>query len=66
MNALRRRLLRLETANGRPVFKHLTDDELDARIRAELAEWLRTEPDACPADVRGELVGFLHGTDAGP
>ena len=61
MTLLHRRLLRLERANGRHVFAHLSDTELDARLRTELAAWLRGEPDACPADVRAEVAAFLAG-----
>ena len=66
MNLLRRRLLRLETVNGRHVFAHLSDNELDTRLRAELAEWLRDDPDACPPAVRAEVAAFLGKTDAEP
>ena len=66
VNPLHRRLLRLETVGGRHVFAHLSDNELDTRLRAELAEWLRTEPDACPPAVRAEVAAFLGVTDAGP
>ena len=66
MSALHRRLLRLETVNDRHTFAHLSDDELGTRLRAELAEWLRTEPDACPPAVRAEVAAFLGVTDAGP
>ena len=51
-----RRLLRLETVNGRAVFTHLSDSELDDRLRAELAAWLRDDPDACPPTVRAEVL----------
>ena len=56
---LRRRLLRLETVNGRRVFRHLSDAELDNRLRAELGAWLRGDPGACPADLRDELAPLL-------
>ena len=59
MNPLRRRLLRLETVNGRHTFAHLTDGEVDARLRAELAAWIRDDPDACPEPVRAEVAAFL-------
>ncbi len=59
VNALHRRLLRLESVNGRHVFTHLSDTELDTRLRAELAEWLRAEPDACPPEVRAEVAAFV-------
>ena len=64
MTALRRRLLRLEAANGRCVFAHLSDHELDARLRAGLDAWLREEPGPCPAGLRDELAPFLGRTDA--
>lgn len=56
---LHRRLLRLETFDDRHSFTHLSESELDLRMRAELAAWLRADPDACPADVRGEVSAFL-------
>jgi hypothetical protein len=59
MNTLRRRLLRLEAVNGRHVFTDLSDTELDAQLRAELADWLASDPDACPADVRAEVAAFV-------
>ena len=59
MTALHRRLLRLETANGRHVFAHLADGELDRRLRAELAEWLRTGPAPLPAHLRSELAALV-------
>ena len=64
MTALHRRLLRLETADGRHRFRPLGDDELDRRLRAELAEWLRTEPAACPEPVRAEVLAFVGAQDA--
>ena len=65
MTALHRRLLRLETANGRHAFAHLADGELDARLRAELAAWLRRDPGADPVDARVEVAAFLAVADAG-
>ena len=59
MNLLRRRLLRLEAVNGRHTFAHLTDCEHSSRLRAELAQWLRDDPDACPEDVRAELHAVI-------
>ena len=64
MTALHRHLLRLETANGRHAFTYLTDDELDRRLRAELGEWLRTDPEACSPAVRAEIAAFLADTGA--
>ncbi len=64
MSALHRRLLRLEAADGRRVFTHLSASELDARLRAELAAWLRDDPQACPADVRAEVLAFVGAEDA--
>jgi hypothetical protein len=66
MNPLHRRLLRLEAANGRHAFAHLRDDELDQRLRVELADWLRGDPSAgaFPEPVRAEVVAFIAGTDA--
>ncbi len=67
MTALHRRLLRLETANGRHAFAHLGDGELDRRLRAELGEWLRTDPAPLPADLRSELAAFVGAPpDAAP
>ncbi len=59
MTALHRRLLRLETDNGRHAFAHLADGELDQRLRAELGEWLRTDPAPLPADLRAELAALV-------
>ena len=41
------------------------DDELDQRLRAELAEWLRGDPSAgaYPEPVRAEVVAFIAGTE---
>ncbi len=64
MNGLHRRLQRLEYANGRCVLTHWTDDELDRRLRAELAAWLADEPDACPEPVRAEVLALLADTEA--
>ena len=64
MTALHRRLLRLESRGGRHAFRTLGDGELDWRLRAELAEWLRTEPAACPAEVRAEVLAFVAAADA--
>ena len=67
MTALHRRLLRLETANGRHAFTYLTDDELDRRLRAELGEWLRTDPAPLPAGLRPELAALVGAPpDAAP
>ena len=65
MSTLRRRLLRLEGARGRRGFSDLPDSELDARLRAELAAWLRRDPDAYPVDARVEVAAFLAVADAG-
>ena len=65
MSALHRRLLRLETVNGRHAFTHLSDNELDTRLRAELTEWLRDEPNVCPEPVRAEVAAFLRAADTG-
>jgi hypothetical protein len=59
MNVLHRRLLRLESRGGRYGFAHLTDDELGRRLRAELADWLRSDPAPLPGDLRAELAAFL-------
>jgi hypothetical protein len=32
---------------------------LDERLRAELAAWLRDEPDACPTAVRADIAAAL-------
>ena len=56
MSALHRRLLRLESRGGRHGFAHLTDTELDRRLRAELGKWFRTDPAPLPADLRAELA----------
>ncbi len=64
MKPLHRRLLRLEAVNGRHLFAHLSDDELDRQLRAELAAWLRDDPQACPADVRAEVLAFVAAEDA--
>ena len=63
MSALQRCLLRLETDNGRHAFAHLADGELDRRLRAELGEWQRAEPVACPAEVRAEVLAFVGAQD---
>ena len=59
MSALHRRLLRLESRGGRHGFAHLTDGELDRRLRAELADWLRTDPAPLPAGLRAEIEAFV-------
>ena len=64
MSTLHRRLLRLETADRRHVFAHLSDSKLDALLRAELAAWLRDDPQACPADARAEVLAFVAAEDA--
>ncbi len=64
MSALRRRLLHLEGSRGRRGLSDLPDGELDARLRAGLAAWLRDDPQACPADVRAEVLAFVAAEDA--
>jgi hypothetical protein len=59
VSALRRRLLRLEAVGGRRVFAHLSDAELDVRLRAELRLWLAEDPSARPADLRRDVATFL-------
>lgn len=59
-----RQLLRLEEADGRLRFAEL-DGESCGRLRAELAEWLRAEPHACPPGVRAELLAMVAGPDPG-
>lgn len=67
MSALHHRLLRLESCFGRHGLAHLTDAELDRRLRAELGEWLRTDPARLPADLRAELADPLAAPrDAAP
>jgi hypothetical protein len=56
---LHRRLLRLETVAGRHSLAHLTVNELDTRLRVELAVWLRDNPALLPAEVRAEISTFL-------
>ena len=64
MRTLDRRLLRLEAVAGRRVFRNLSDEELDAALAAALAEWLASEPDACPRDVKAEALAFIAAQDA--
>ena len=67
MTALHRRLLRLESRGGRHAFRSLSDDDLDCRIRAELGDWLRTDPAPLPADLRAELAALVGAPpDAAP
>ena len=63
MTGLERRLLRLEAVQGGRCLRHLSDADLDARLRAELATWMTEEPGACPADVRAEVAAFLGAPD---
>jgi hypothetical protein len=42
----------------------LPDSEVDARLRAELAAWLRRDPEACPGDAPAEVGAFLAVLDA--
>ncbi len=64
MTALHRRLLRLESQGGRHAFRSLSDDELDRRLRAELGDWLRAEPEACSPAVRAEIAAALAASGA--
>ncbi len=64
MSALRRRLLPLEGTRGHRGLADLPDSEVDARLRAELAAWLRRDPEACPGDARAEVGAFLAVLDA--
>ncbi len=50
-----RRLLRLDGDAAAPRFTGL-----DARLRAELAEWLRTEAGALPPAVRADIAAAIH------
>ena len=59
MNALHRRLARLEAVGGQRTFAHLSDEQLDHRLREEMRMWLRSDPQACPADVRRNVADFL-------
>ena len=63
MTGLERRLLRLEAVQGGRPLRHLSDAELDARLRAELATWLAEAPGAYPADLRAEVAAFLGAPD---
>ncbi|MBD0274244.1 MAG: hypothetical protein ICV73_20220 [Acetobacteraceae bacterium] len=63
MNTLNRRLLRLEAANGRRLFRHLGDADLDAMLVAELRAWLGTQPADCPGDLRAEVLAFVAAHD---
>lgn len=64
MTAMHRRLLRLETGAGRHGLAHLSDSELDRQLRAELAEWLRSDPVSLPPDLRAEIAAFLAAPNA--
>jgi hypothetical protein len=66
VKTLDRRLLRLETVAGRRVFRHLSDDELDARLAAELRAWLDAEPDGCPAELRPDALAVIAACAAAP
>lgn len=68
MTRLRSRVLRLEAVNGRRVFRHLPEAELDAALAAALADWLVFDPGACPAEVHGEVLAFVeaHGAEGAP
>lgn len=59
MSALHRRLLRLESRGGPHGFAHLTDAELNQRLRAELGEWLHTGSASLPIDLRAELAALV-------
>jgi hypothetical protein len=59
MSALHRRLLRLESRGGRHAFAHLTDAELDRRLREELAAWLATDPAPLPVELRAGIATFI-------
>ena len=61
LQALETGLLRLEAVNGRRLYRNLSDAELDAAIAAGFAEWLATEPDACPADLIRQSDAFDEG-----
>jgi hypothetical protein len=56
-------LLRLEAVQDARRFRHLSDEELDATLRAALAEWLATDPDACPREIKCELLAFVAAHD---
>jgi hypothetical protein len=64
MRTLDRRILRLETVAGRRVYRHLSDEELDAMLVVELRTWLETSPQECPNDLRGELRAFVDARGA--
>ena len=49
-----RRLLRLDSGAGALRFA-----DIDARLRADLAEWMRTEADALPPRLRAEITAAL-------
>ena len=59
MNALQRRLLRLETVAARRMFRHLSDEELDARLAAELGAWLSADQDDCPAELLPDVLAII-------
>ena len=68
MTTLHRRLLRLETTAGAHRFVHLTDGELERRLRTALAGWLCHGPADCPEVVRAEVMALLAepGSTGGP
>ena len=63
MNSLHRRLVRLEAMNGRRAYRHLSDEQLDAALAAALADWLLADPDACPRDLKAEVLAFIGAQD---
>ena len=64
MKALHGRILRLETAAGRRLFRHVGDADLDAMLATELRAWLDTQPTDCPEDLRADLLAFIDAHDA--
>ena len=61
---LQGRVLKLEAAHGRRLFRGVSDDDLDAMLKAELRAWLATQPDACPEPLRAEVLAFVGAHDA--
>jgi hypothetical protein len=64
VRTLDRRLLRLEAVNGRRLYRNLSDEELDAAMAVGFADWLVAKPDACPAELRAEVLTFIAAHDA--